>query len=89
MFIDLTDTSTRCVTSCALLRRPAVAAEREAMLTERFGLVYRDVVRRMGRDGWLAWAGAEYGGAGSASRAADLRQRGRRPTSRAGRHAPT
>jgi 3-oxo-4-pregnene-20-carboxyl-CoA dehydrogenase beta subunit len=40
-------------------------AEREAMLTERFGLVYRDVVRRMGRDGWLGvgWP-QEYGGRG-------------------------
>jgi len=41
------------------------AAEREAMLTERFGLIYRDVVRRMGRDGWLGvgWP-QEYGGRG-------------------------
>jgi len=41
------------------------AAEREAMLTERFGLIYRDVVRRMGRDGWLGvgWP-REYGGRG-------------------------
>ena len=41
------------------------AAEREAMLTERFGLVYRDVVRRMGHDGWLGvgWP-QEYGGRG-------------------------
>lgn len=40
-------------------------AEREAMLTERFGLIYRDVVRRMGRDGWLGlgWP-REYGGRG-------------------------
>jgi alkylation response protein AidB-like acyl-CoA dehydrogenase len=28
-------------------------AERTALLTERHGAVYRDVVRRMGRDGWL------------------------------------
>src|SRR6266566_3500137 len=28
-------------------------AERTAMLTERHGTVYREVVRRMGRDGWL------------------------------------
>jgi len=41
------------------------AAEREAMLTERHGTVYRDVVRRMGRDGWLGvgWP-VEYGGHG-------------------------
>ena len=40
-------------------------AERTAMLTERHGTVYREVVRRMGRDGWLGvgWP-AEYGGRG-------------------------
>jgi 3-oxo-4-pregnene-20-carboxyl-CoA dehydrogenase beta subunit len=39
--------------------------ERAAMLTERHGAVYREVVRRMGRDGWLGlgWP-AEYGGRG-------------------------
>jgi 3-oxo-4-pregnene-20-carboxyl-CoA dehydrogenase beta subunit len=39
--------------------------ERAAMLTERHGPVYREVVRRMGRDGWLGlgWP-AEYGGRG-------------------------
>jgi alkylation response protein AidB-like acyl-CoA dehydrogenase len=39
--------------------------ERTALLTERHGTVYRDVVRRMGRDGWLGvgWP-AEYGGRG-------------------------
>ena len=41
------------------------AADRAALLTERHGTVYRDVVRRMGRDGWLGvgWP-AEYGGRG-------------------------
>jgi 3-oxo-4-pregnene-20-carboxyl-CoA dehydrogenase beta subunit len=41
------------------------ADEREAMLTERHGPVYREVVRRMGRDGWLGlgWP-AEFGGRG-------------------------
>jgi alkylation response protein AidB-like acyl-CoA dehydrogenase len=41
------------------------AGERAAMLTERHGAVYREVVRRMGRDGWLGlgWP-AEYGGRG-------------------------
>ncbi len=41
------------------------AAEREAMLTQRHGPVYRDVVRRMGRDGWLGvgWP-VGYGGRG-------------------------
>jgi alkylation response protein AidB-like acyl-CoA dehydrogenase len=40
-------------------------AERAALLTERHGTVYRDVVRRMGRDGWLGvgWPTA-YGGRG-------------------------
>jgi len=40
-------------------------SEREAMLTERHGEVYRSVVTRMGRDGWLGvgWP-REYGGHG-------------------------
>jgi 3-oxo-4-pregnene-20-carboxyl-CoA dehydrogenase beta subunit len=40
-------------------------AERAALLTERHGDVYRDVVRRMGRDGWLGvgWP-ARFGGRG-------------------------
>ena len=40
-------------------------AERAALLTERHGAVYREVVRRMGRDGWLGvgWPTA-YGGRG-------------------------
>src|SRR5712691_61772 len=40
-------------------------AERAALLTERHGTIYRDVVRRMGRDGWLGvgWP-ARYGGRG-------------------------
>src|ERR1700728_1724133 len=40
-------------------------AQRTALLTERHGAVYRDVVRRMGRDGWLGvgWPTA-YGGRG-------------------------
>jgi 3-oxo-4-pregnene-20-carboxyl-CoA dehydrogenase beta subunit len=39
--------------------------ERDALLTERHGTVYRDVVRRMGNDGWLGvgWP-PEYGGRG-------------------------
>jgi 3-oxo-4-pregnene-20-carboxyl-CoA dehydrogenase beta subunit len=39
--------------------------ERAALLSERHGAVYRDVVRRMGRDGWLGvgWP-PEYGGRG-------------------------
>lgn len=40
-------------------------AEREIMLTQRHGPTYREVVRRMGRDGWLGlgWP-VEYGGHG-------------------------
>jgi 3-oxo-4-pregnene-20-carboxyl-CoA dehydrogenase beta subunit len=40
-------------------------AERAELLTERHGAVYRDVVRRMGRDGWLGvgWP-IRYGGRG-------------------------
>jgi 3-oxo-4-pregnene-20-carboxyl-CoA dehydrogenase beta subunit len=41
------------------------ADERHTMLTERHGRTYRDVVLRMGRDGWLGvgWP-QEYGGRG-------------------------
>jgi 3-oxo-4-pregnene-20-carboxyl-CoA dehydrogenase beta subunit len=40
-------------------------AERAELLTQRHGSAYRDVVRRMGRDGWLGvgWPAA-YGGRG-------------------------
>jgi len=40
-------------------------ADRAELLTERHGAVYRDVVRRMGRDGWLGvgWP-VRYGGRG-------------------------
>jgi 3-oxo-4-pregnene-20-carboxyl-CoA dehydrogenase beta subunit len=44
------------------LLTPAARAE---LLTERHGAVYRDVVRRMGRDGWLGVGWPErYGGRG-------------------------
>ena len=41
------------------------AAERDAMLTDRHGEVYRRLIRRMGSDGWLGvgWP-VEYGGRG-------------------------
>jgi alkylation response protein AidB-like acyl-CoA dehydrogenase len=41
------------------------AEEREVMLVERHGPVYRELVRRLGRDGWLGvgWP-VEYGGRG-------------------------
>jgi len=40
-------------------------AERQVLLTERHGPVYREVIRRMGRDAWLGvgWP-EEYGGRG-------------------------
>ncbi|HXW45287.1 MAG TPA: acyl-CoA dehydrogenase family protein [Streptosporangiaceae bacterium] len=66
MFLDLTDSQR---TLQAELREYFATLitpdERELMLTQRHGGVYRDVVRRMGRDGWLGvgWP-AEYGGRG-------------------------
>ena len=66
MFLDLTDAQLalrdELRTYFGGLLSPA---ERTAMLTERHGTVYRDVVRRMGRDGWLGvgWP-AGYGGRG-------------------------
>ena len=40
-------------------------AERKILLTQRHGPLYRDVIRRMGRDGWMGvgWP-EEYGGKG-------------------------
>jgi alkylation response protein AidB-like acyl-CoA dehydrogenase len=66
VFCDLTDSQLalrdelRAYFSCLLS-----PGERAALLTERHGTVYRDVVRRMGRDGWLGvgWP-PEYGGRG-------------------------
>ncbi len=66
MFVDLTDAQ---LALRAELRRYFAGlmtqAERASMLTQRHGTVYREVVRRMGRDGWLGvgWP-AEYGGRG-------------------------
>jgi alkylation response protein AidB-like acyl-CoA dehydrogenase len=68
MHIDLTDDQ-RALR--AELRRYfaglLTADEREVLLTERHGPVYRAVIRRMGRDGWLGvgWP-LEYGGRGFA-----------------------
>jgi alkylation response protein AidB-like acyl-CoA dehydrogenase len=66
MFLDLTDGQRSLQAELrdyfATLISPA---EREQMLTARHGSVYREVVLRMGRDGWLGvgWP-AEYGGRG-------------------------
>jgi 3-oxo-4-pregnene-20-carboxyl-CoA dehydrogenase beta subunit len=66
MFVDLTPDQRALRTELrgyfAGLMTPA---ERAKLLTERHGVVYRDVVRRMGRDGWLGvgWP-VRYGGRG-------------------------
>jgi 3-oxo-4-pregnene-20-carboxyl-CoA dehydrogenase beta subunit len=66
VFLDLTEAQTalrgELRSYFAALISPA---EREAMLTQRHGAVYREIVRRMGRDGWLGvgWP-TEYGGRG-------------------------
>jgi alkylation response protein AidB-like acyl-CoA dehydrogenase len=66
MFLDLSDEQRALRDELRAYFAALIApAEREAMLTQRHGTVYRDVVRRMGRDGWLGvgWP-AEYGGHG-------------------------
>jgi 3-oxo-4-pregnene-20-carboxyl-CoA dehydrogenase beta subunit len=66
MFIDLTDSQLKLRDELRAYFATLISpAEREAMLTQRHGAVYRDVVRRMGSDGWLGvgWP-AEYGGRG-------------------------
>jgi alkylation response protein AidB-like acyl-CoA dehydrogenase len=66
MFLDLTDEQRGLQAELreyfATLITPE---ERELMLTQRHGPIYREVVRRMGRDGWLGvgWP-REYGGRG-------------------------
>ena len=66
MFIDLTPAQLALRAELrAYFARLMPPAEHAALLTERHGTVYRDVVRRMGRDGWLGvgWP-REYGGRG-------------------------
>jgi 3-oxo-4-pregnene-20-carboxyl-CoA dehydrogenase beta subunit len=66
MFLDLTDAQQALSAELrAYFSTLITPSERAAMLTQRHGTVYRDVVRRMGRDGWLGvgWP-AEYGGHG-------------------------
>jgi 3-oxo-4-pregnene-20-carboxyl-CoA dehydrogenase beta subunit len=66
MFLDLTGEQRSLQAELrAYFATLITAEERELMLTERHGPVYRDVVRRMGRDGWLGvgWP-QEYGGRG-------------------------
>jgi 3-oxo-4-pregnene-20-carboxyl-CoA dehydrogenase beta subunit len=66
MFLDLTDSQLRLRDELRSYFSALISpAERDAMLTQRHGAIYREVVRRMGRDGWLGigWP-AEYGGHG-------------------------
>jgi len=66
MFLDLTSEQVTLRDELRAYFATLISAdERAAMLTERHGAVYREVVRRMGRDGWLGlgWP-AEYGGRG-------------------------
>jgi 3-oxo-4-pregnene-20-carboxyl-CoA dehydrogenase beta subunit len=66
MFLDLTPAQRELQAELRVYFATLISAdERELMLTQRHGPVYRDVVRRMGRDGWLGvgWP-AEYGGRG-------------------------
>jgi len=66
MFLDLSDSQRALQAELRSYFATLISpAEREEMLTQRHGLVYREVVRRMGRDGWLGvgWP-AEFGGRG-------------------------
>ncbi len=66
MFLDLTSEQAALRDELRAYFATLISAdEREAMLTERQGAVYRAVVRRMGRDGWLGvgWP-KEFGGRG-------------------------
>ena len=66
MFCDLTDSQLALRDELrAYFSGLLSPGERATLLTERHGTVYRDVVRRMGRDGWLGvgWP-PEYGGRG-------------------------
>jgi 3-oxo-4-pregnene-20-carboxyl-CoA dehydrogenase beta subunit len=66
MFIDLTDEQWALRDELRGYFAGLVSpAERAAMTTDRHGTAYREVVRRLGRDGWLGvgWP-IEYGGRG-------------------------
>ena len=66
VFIDLTEQQHDLRARLrAYLGKVLSPEERTAMLRERHGVVYRDLVRRLGRDGWLGLSfPAEYGGGG-------------------------
>jgi len=66
VFIELTDEQQALQAELrAYFAQLITAEEARFMLTERHGELYRDVVKRMGRDGWLGvgWP-VEYGGRG-------------------------
>jgi alkylation response protein AidB-like acyl-CoA dehydrogenase len=66
MFLDFTDSQRALQAELRSYFATLISpTEREEMLTQRHGLIYREVVRRMGRDGWLGvgWP-AEFGGRG-------------------------
>jgi alkylation response protein AidB-like acyl-CoA dehydrogenase len=66
MFIELTDEQRALQTELRSYFRTLVTHdEATAMLVERHGALYRDVVKRMGRDGWLGvgWP-TSFGGRG-------------------------
>jgi alkylation response protein AidB-like acyl-CoA dehydrogenase len=66
MLIELTDEQRALQSELrAYFRQLVTPDEVEVMLTQRHGDIYRDVVKRMGRDGWLGvgWP-TEYGGRG-------------------------
>jgi len=66
VFIELTQTQVALRDELrAYFARLIPPSEREAMLTDRHGDVYKELIRRMGADGWLGvgWP-AEYGGRG-------------------------
>lgn len=66
MFIDLTEDQCALQTELRTYFAGLISpAEREEMLVQRHGPAYRNVVRRMGQDGWLGlgWP-TEYGGRG-------------------------
>jgi alkylation response protein AidB-like acyl-CoA dehydrogenase len=66
VFLDLTDSQRALQAELRSYFAGLITpGERDLMLTQRHGAVYREVVRRMGRDGWLGvgWP-AEYGGRG-------------------------
>ena len=66
MLIELTDEQRALQAELrGYFRRLVTPEEVHVMLTQRHGEIYRDVVKRMGRDGWLGvgWP-KEYGGRG-------------------------